>query len=58
MNVYNARFVTDLVDYIREKNSRNEKFKEVFRDLKASLDENKRDFKFFTNEAHAELIQK
>ena len=58
MNVYNARFVTDLVDYIREKNSRNEKFKEVFRDLKASLDENKRDFKFFTNEAHAGLIQK
>ena len=58
IKLYNAGFVTDLINFLKEKNSRNEKFKEVFRNLKTSLIENKRDFKFETNEANPEHIQK
>ena len=57
MQLFNTGFVTDLIKYIN-KNSKNDKFKEVFHNLKTSLAENKRDFKFITNEAHDELIQK
>ena len=58
MQLINTGFFTDLMKYIRDKNSKDEKIKEVFIKLKEYLAENKRDFKFIINEGNQTYVKK
>ena len=57
IQLINTGFFFELINNIKAKNLKYEKFKEVFLNLKKYLTENKRDFKFITNEGNITYVK-
>ena len=58
IQLINTGFFTELINNSKDKNPKDEKFKEVFLQLKEYLAENKRDFKFIINEGNKTFVKK
>ena len=58
IQLINTGFFNDLNGKIKDKNTKDENFKEIFLDLKEYLSQNKRDFKFIVNEGNATFVRK
>ena len=57
IQLINTGFFFELINNIKAKNSKYDKFKECFLNLKKILQENKRDFKFITNEGNITYVK-
>jgi len=58
IQLINTGFFTNLISKIKDKDGKDENFKEVFLNFKKYLSENKRDFKFIINEGNATFVKK
>ena len=58
IQLINTGFFNDLNGKIKDKNTKDDNFKEIFLDLKEYLSQNKRDFRFIVNEGNATFVKK
>ena len=58
IQLINTGFFNDLNGKIKDKNTKDDNFKEIFLELKEYLSQNKRDFKFIVNEGNATFVKK
>ncbi len=58
IQLINSGFFSDWINNIKDINLKGEKFKEIYLSLKKYLEDNKREFKFITNEGNQSFVKK